>query len=94
MALHSTQAKIENAVLVGLQLPGMTELEMQSSLDELHRLVTTLGYNVIGRVWRRKDLRARVLRSWVMVNFMSLRSGPAGQVWSHPWSLKRSTKPL
>lgn len=74
MALHSTQTEIESAVLVGLQLPGMTEAETQSSLDELLRLVTTLGYNVVGRLSQKRsshkgptvlgDGKLRELASW------------------------------
>lgn len=49
------QAKIQKAVLVGIQTPKMTEVELQNSLDELTRLVTTLGYDVIGRMWQRRS---------------------------------------
>lgn len=55
MSLHSTQAKTKKAVLVGVQLPRMTEQETASSLDELSRLVTTLGYDVVGRMSQRRS---------------------------------------
>ncbi|MEQ1506919.1 MAG: GTPase HflX [Myxococcota bacterium] len=42
------------AVLVGVQLPGVTAEEQQGSLDELARLVITLGYDVVGRVVQRR----------------------------------------
>lgn len=38
------------AVLVGLHLPGLTEAEVQGSLDELARLATTLGLRPIARL--------------------------------------------
>ena len=38
------------AILVGVQLPGVKEDELHSSLDELERLGKTLGLNVVGRV--------------------------------------------
>lgn len=38
------------ALLVACKLPESDEIEFQSSLAELERLVTTLGYRVIGRV--------------------------------------------
>lgn len=47
--------KIKNAVLVGLQLPKITNAELEASLQELTRLVTTLGYNVVGTVTQRRD---------------------------------------
>ncbi len=43
------------AVLVGVQLPGEDDLEFGSSLDELERLVTTLGYETIARVTQGRD---------------------------------------
>ncbi len=49
------QNKILNAVLVGIQLPQTPDHELQSSLDELTRLVTTLGYNVVGRASQRRS---------------------------------------
>jgi len=55
MAFHSTKPETINAILVGLQLPQMTEQELESSLDELSRLVTTLGYNVVGRMSQRRE---------------------------------------
>ncbi len=44
-----------NAVLVGIQLPKITNDDLNSSLDELTRLVTTLGYNVVGRVSQKRS---------------------------------------
>ncbi|HEV8548388.1 MAG TPA: GTPase HflX [Polyangiaceae bacterium] len=38
------------AVIVGVKLPGMDLQEFESGLEELERLVTTLGYRPIGRV--------------------------------------------
>lgn len=45
----------KNAVLVGIQLSTTRDSEMQSSLQELTRLVTTLGYKVIGQVTQRRS---------------------------------------
>jgi len=42
-------------VLVGVQLPGVTEAELSSSLDELARLAKTLGLDVVARVTQRRD---------------------------------------
>src|SRR5204862_4216380 len=43
------------AVLLGVQLPGVSEPELASSLDELARLAKTLGFAVVGRVTQRRD---------------------------------------
>lgn len=59
----SITAQIKNAVLVGIQLPKITAEDHESSLQELTRLVTTLGYKVIGQVSQRRssDRSATVL---------------------------------
>ena len=43
-------APVPKAVLVGVQLPGSDHEALESSLNELGRLVTTLGYEVVARV--------------------------------------------
>ena len=43
-------ASLPTALLVGVRLPGITELEFEASLDELERLVKTLGYRVVARL--------------------------------------------
>ena len=59
----SMENVIKNAVLVGIQLPKTSQEELESSLQELTRLVTTLGYNVVGQVTQRRgsDRSASVL---------------------------------
>lgn len=42
------------ALLVGVQLPKVSDEETKGSLAELSRLVTTLGYNVIGQTSQRR----------------------------------------
>lgn len=42
------------AVLVGLQLPGVSDTDHQASLAELGRLVTTLGFDVLATVSQRR----------------------------------------
>lgn len=48
-----------NALLVGIQLPRVSDQEMKASLAELGRLVTTLGYNVIGETSQRRQSERR-----------------------------------
>ena len=47
-------APAKNAVLVGIQLPKVSTQELEGSLQELTRLVTTLGYNVVGQVTQKR----------------------------------------
>ena len=41
---------LPSALLVGVKLPGVAEAEFEASLEELERLVKTLGYRVVGRI--------------------------------------------
>jgi GTP-binding protein HflX len=44
-----------NAVLVAIRTPRVTAEELESSLQELTRLVKTLGYTVVGRVTHKRS---------------------------------------
>ena len=71
---HQTQPEIKKAVLIGIQLPRVSDNELQSSLNELTRLVTTLGYRVVGRLTQKRttdksntvlgDGKLKVLGQW------------------------------
>lgn len=55
MAIHETGVPKKSAILVGLQLPDQSESDLQESLNELQRLVTTLGNSVVGRLWQKRN---------------------------------------
>jgi GTPase len=55
MSTSATQGPRPRAVLVGVQLPGVSEAELQSSLDELARLAKTLGLDVVARLTQRRS---------------------------------------
>jgi len=50
-----TKPPIPRAVLVGIQLPEVDDVAHAASLEELGRLVKTLGYEVVGSVSQRRD---------------------------------------
>ena len=50
-----TEAPRPRAVLVGVQLAGVTDAEQQSSLTELKRLCETLGFEVVGEVTQKRQ---------------------------------------
>ena len=50
-----TKAPTPQAVLVGIQLPEVDDVAHEASLEELGRLVKTLGYEVVGTVSQRRD---------------------------------------
>ena len=49
------EKQVKNAVLVGIHLPKVAAPEFEASLQELTRLVTTLGYNVVGQVTQKRS---------------------------------------
>jgi len=50
-----TAPPIPRAVLVGIQTPEIDDVAHEASLEELARLVKTLGYEVAGQVSQRRD---------------------------------------
>lgn len=74
---------LPKAVLVGIQLPGIDQAELQSSLQELTRLVTTLGYRVVGQVTQKRssDRSALILGDGKMQD-LARWTGGSGKVAS------------
>ena len=50
-----TKPPVPRAILVGIQLPGVDDAAHAASLEELGRLVKTLGYEVVGTVSQKRD---------------------------------------
>ncbi len=50
-----TKAPTPRAVLVGIQMPDVDDVAHAGSLEELGRLVKTLGYDVVGQVSQRRE---------------------------------------
>ena len=50
-----TTPPIPRAVLVGIQMDGVNDVAHEASLQELGRLVHTLGYQVVGSVSQKRD---------------------------------------
>ena len=73
--------KKPNAILVAVQLPGVTDLEHRSSIDELARLVKTLGLNVVATVsQKRKSLSASSVVGEGKLKDIALWTGGTGVV--------------
>lgn len=53
--MSTTEKPRPRAVLLGVQLPAQSDGDFRSSLDELQRLATTLGFEVVGRVTQRRS---------------------------------------
>lgn len=52
---HATQSPVPSAVLLGVQLAGVSDDEHAASLAELSRLVHTLGMTVVGTVTQKRQ---------------------------------------
>ena len=50
-----TRPPIPRAILVGVQLPNIDDIAHAASLEELGRLVKTLGYEVIGTISQKRE---------------------------------------
>jgi GTPase len=55
MAIMETKPPIARAILVGVQIPGVDDVAHAASIDELGRLVKTLGYEVVGTFSQKRD---------------------------------------
>jgi len=53
--LMETKPPTPHAILVGIQAPGIDDAAYAASLEELGRLVETLGYEVVGTLSQRRD---------------------------------------
>ena len=50
-----TKVPVLRAILVGVQLPGVDDAAHAASIEELGRLVKTLGYEVVGTLSQRRE---------------------------------------
>ncbi len=50
-----TKPAVSRAILVGVQLPGVDDAAHAASLEELGRLVKTLGFDVVGTLSQRRE---------------------------------------
>ncbi|MBI1853434.1 MAG: GTPase HflX [Planctomycetes bacterium] len=72
------------AVIVGVQLKGVSDAEHESSLDELARLANTLGLEVVARITQKRDsiATAAVVGEGKLREIAALTGGP-GAVPAH-----------
>src|SRR3989440_3507400 len=87
-----TEAPRPKAVLVGVQLSGVTGAEQRSSLKELKRLCETLGFEVVGEVTqKRKGLGAATLLGKGKLVELAAWTGGTGVVPKGPPGQKKAT---
>ena len=73
-----TKAPIPRAILVGIQVPGVDDVAHAASLEELARLVKTLGYVVVGTISQKRAGigGATVLGKGRLADLARLTGGP------------------
>jgi GTP-binding protein HflX len=68
-------------VLVGVQLPGVTDVEHEADLQELGRLVHTLGFEVVGTVTQKRDgLRSGTVLGQGKLRALAALTGGTGEI--------------
>jgi GTPase len=88
-----TEAPRPKAVLVGVQLSGVSDAERRSSLKELKRLCETLGFEVVGEVTqKRKGLGAATLLGEGKLVELAAWTGGTGVVPKGPPGKKKATE--
>jgi GTPase len=50
-----TKPPVPRAILVGIQVPSVDDVAHATSIEELSRLVKTLGYEVVGTMSQKRD---------------------------------------
>ena len=88
-----TEAPRSRAVLVGVQLAGVTDAEQRSSLTELKRLCETLGFEVVGEVTqKRQGLGAATLLGEGKLAELAGWTGGTGVVRKGPPGKRKATE--
>jgi GTP-binding protein HflX len=88
-----TEAPRPKAVLIGVQLSGVTDADQRSSLKELKRLCETLGFEVVGEVTqKRKGLGAATLLGAGKLVELAAWTGGSGVVPKGPPGKKKATE--
>src|SRR5216684_425168 len=54
-SIMETKPPVPRAILVGVQIPSVDDSAHAASLEELGRLVKTLGYEVVGTISQKRD---------------------------------------
>lgn len=76
--IENKDGKIPKALLVGIRTPELSQLEVDESLQELGRLVTTLGFEVVATEWqnRSKSTGATAVGAGKLMELARYTGGP------------------
>lgn len=92
MAIMETKPPIPRAILVGVQIPGVDDVAHAASIEELGRLVMTLGYEVAGTLSQKRDAIDGGSARGGLRNSRRLPAGRASSArWHYPGSQRRAS---
>jgi len=91
-SIMETKPPVPRAILVGIQVPSVDDVSHAASLEELGRLVKTLGYKVVGTMSQKRDAidGGTVLGKGGLLNS---RRSPAERASSDRWQSRRNRRP-
>ncbi len=88
-----TKPPTPRAILVGIQTPEVDDVAHEASLEELARLVKTLGYEVVGHVSQRRDgIGGSVLLGSGKLAELAALTGGTGEVGSMAPAVKTKAR--
>src|ERR1039457_3131724 len=88
-----TKPNLPHAIIVGVQLPGVDDVAHAASIEELRRLVKTLGYERVGTMSQKRDeLDGGTVLGKGRLEELAAITGGTGIVGSMATSLKSTAR--
>src|SRR5664280_162478 len=88
-----TKPSVPRAILVGVQIPSVDDVTHAASIEELGRLVKTLGYEVVGTISQKRDeIDGRTVLGKGRLEELGAITGGTGVVGSMATSLKSKAR--
>ena len=88
-----TKPSVPRAILVGVQIPSVDDVTHAASIEELGRLVKTLGYEVVGTISQKRDeIDGRTVLGKGRLEELAAITGGTGVVGSMATPLKSKAR--
>jgi GTP-binding protein HflX len=91
--IMETKPSVPRAILVGVQIPSVDDVTHAASIEELGRLVKTLGYEVVGTISQKRDeIDGRTVLGKGRLEELAAITGETGVVGSMATPLKSKAR--
>jgi GTP-binding protein HflX len=91
--IMETKPSVPRAILVGVQIPSVDDVTHAASIEELGRLVKTLGYEVVGTISQKRDeIDGRTVLGKGRLEELAAITGGTGVVGSMATPLKSKAR--